>query len=184
VVTAHGDAIRNAFIGPIQTRQSRGFHPHRSADHRDDRGHSQRHRPAQLLQSVQRTRQSEAAAALAQLQNTLVAYVDENNTTASGCGAGTAPTWGDLNGIAAVMTDSGPASDCTSLNTAITMPNGRYTITRTDNGSDDDYYEFTAADSSAANFNVMACVDLSNGASDLEQGSSSAAITASDLDCR
>ena len=41
---------------------------------------------------VQRTRQSEAAAALAQLQNTLVAYVDENNTTASGCGAGEAPT--------------------------------------------------------------------------------------------
>ena len=132
---------------------------------------------------VQRTRQSEAAAALAQLQNTLVAYVDENNTTASGCGAGTAPTWGDLNGIAAVMTDSGPASGCTSLSSPITMPNGRYTITRTDNGSDDNYYEFTAADSSAANFNVMACVDLSNGASDLEQGSSSTPITASDLDC-
>jgi len=132
---------------------------------------------------VQRTRQSEAAAALAQLQTTLVAYVDENITTDSGCTTSSSPTWQDLNEISAVMTASGPANTCTSLTTAISMPNGRYTLNRTGDTTDSDYYEFTATDSSAVNFNVMACVDLSNGASDLEKGNASAAVQTTDLDC-
>lgn len=133
---------------------------------------------------VQRTRQSEAAAALAQLQTTLVAYVDENITTDSGCDTdSSSPTWQDLNEISAVMTASGPANTCTSLTAAISMPNGRYTLNRTGDTTDSDYYEFTATDSSAVNFNVMACVDLSNGASDLEKGNASAAVQTTDLDC-
>ena len=133
---------------------------------------------------VQKTRQSEATSALVQLQTTLVAYADENNTTNSGCNNGTAPAWGDLNGIAAIMTNNGPASDCTILTSAITMPSGHYTLARTGNTSDSNYYEFTASDSNAPEFNAMACIDLVNGASDIEKGNSKTAIQSSDLDCR
>ena len=118
------------------------------------------------------------------LQTTLVAYADENNTTNSGCNNGNAPAWGDLNGIAAIMTNNGPASDCTILTSAITMPSGHYTLARTGNTSDNNYYEFTASDSNAPEFNAMACVDLVNGASDIEKGNGVTAIEPSDLDCR
>ena len=133
---------------------------------------------------VQKTRQSEATSALVQLQTTLVVYTDENNSTNSGCNNGIAPAWGDLNGIAAIMTNNGPASDCTILTSAITMPSGHYTLARTGNTSDSNYYEFTASDSNAPAFNAMACVDLVNGASDIEKGNSNTAIQSSDLDCR
>ncbi len=136
------------------------------------------------ISQVQKTRQSEATSALVQLQTTLVAYADENNTTKSGCNNGNAPAWGDLNGIAAIMTNNGPASDCTILTTAITMPSGHYTLARTGNTSDNNYYEFTASDSNAPAFNAMACVDLVNGASDIEKGNSNTAIQSADLDCR
>ena len=136
------------------------------------------------LNQVQKTRQSEATSALVQLQTTLVAYADENNSTNSGCNNGTAPAWGDLNGIAAIMTNNGPASDCTILTSAITMPSGHYTLARTGNTSDNNYYEFTASDSNAPEFNAMACVDLVNGASDIEKGNNNTAIQSSDLDCR
>ena len=137
-----------------------------------------------FLNQVKKSRQSEATSALVQLQTTLVAYADENNTTNSGCNNGTAPAWGDLNGIAAIMTNNGPASDCTILTSAITMPSGHYTLARTGNTSDNNYYEFTASDSKAPEFNAMACVDLVNGTSDIEKGNSNTAIQSSDLDCR
>ena len=137
-----------------------------------------------FINQVQKSRQSEATSALVQLQTTLVAYADENNTTTSGCNNGNAPAWGDLNGIAAIMTNNGPASDCTILTSAITMPSGHYTLARTGNTSDNNYYEFTASDSNAPEFNAMACVDLVNGASDIEKGNSNTAIQSSDLDCR
>ncbi len=82
------------------------------------------------------------------------------------------------------MTNNGPANDCTNLTSAITMPSGHYTLARTGNTSDSNYYEFTASDSNAPAFNAIACVDLVNGASDIEKGNSNTAIQSSDLDCR
>jgi prepilin-type N-terminal cleavage/methylation domain-containing protein len=133
---------------------------------------------------VQKSRQSEAISTLAVLQTTLATYTDENNTTNSRCNNGTAPAWGDLNGITAIMTNNGPASDCTMLTSAITMPSGHYTIARTGNTSDSNYYEFTASDSNAPEFNAMACIDLVNGASDIEKGNNISTIQSSDLVCR
>ena len=51
------------------------------------------------LNQLNRTRQSEAAAAMTQLKNAIVAFADEN---------GVYPTsWKDLNEVAAIMTPSG-----------------------------------------------------------------------------
>ena len=113
---------------------------------------------------VQRTKQNEAAATLAQIQNTLAAYIDEFNLMPTG--------WKDLNDIAAIMTTKGPAS-LTTFN-KIVLPGGNYSVHRTDNGEDKNYFEFTATQTSKksdlSKFNVMACIDLENGASDINKG--------------
>ena len=113
---------------------------------------------------VQRAKQSEAAATLAQIQNTLAAYIDEFNLVPTG--------WKDLNEIAAIMTTEGPAN-LTTFNQII-LPGGNYALSRTDNGKNENYFEFTASstntNSEAAKFNVMACIDLEGGASDIKRG--------------
>jgi len=113
---------------------------------------------------VQRAKQSEAVATLAQIQNTLAAYIDEFNLLPTG--------WKDLNEIAAIMTTEGPAN-LTTFNQII-LPGDNYTLSRTDNGKEKNYFEFTATstntNSEAAKFNVMACIDLVGGASDIKRG--------------
>ncbi|KGG26745.1 MULTISPECIES: type IV pilin protein [unclassified Prochlorococcus] len=129
---------------------------------------------------VQRAKQSEAVAILAQIQNTLAAYIDEFNKIPTG--------WAELNDIAAIMTTSGPASLTTFG--SINLPGGNYTLSRTDNGGNTNYYEFTAKPTSknpeVAKFNVIACIDLGTGASDLKQGrkDSKNAASNADLVCR
>ena len=129
---------------------------------------------------VQRAKQSEAVAILAQIQNTLAAYIDEFNKIPTG--------WAELNDIAAIMTTSGPASLTTFG--SINLPGGNYTLSRTDNGGNTNYFEFTAKPTSESpemtKFNVMACIDLGTGASDLKQGrkDSKNAISEADLVCR
>ena len=113
---------------------------------------------------VQRAKQSEAVATLAQIQNTLAAYIDEFNLLPTG--------WKDLNEIAAIMTTEGPAN-LTTFNKII-LPGGNYALSRTDNGENKNYFEFTASSTNTngetAKFNVMACIDLEGGASDIKRG--------------
>ena len=131
---------------------------------------------------VQRTKQNEAAATLAQIQNTLAAYVDEFNLIPTG--------WVDLNNVAAIMTTSGPANLATF--DSISLPGGNYTVRGTIGGTNDDYFEFTATPVSGnletLKFNIMTCIDLATGASDLKQGkkdrADKGAITKEDLVCR
>ena len=128
---------------------------------------------------VQRAKQSEAVAILAQIQNTLAAYIDEFNKIPTG--------WAELNDISAIMTTSGPAS--LSTFGSINLPGDNYTLSRTDNGDNNTYFEFTAKPTSenpeTAKFNVMACIDLGTGASDLKQGrkDSTNEISSADLVC-
>lgn len=130
---------------------------------------------------VQRTKQNEAAATLVQIQNTVAAYIDEFNLMPTG--------WKDLNDIAAIMTTKGPAS-LTTFN-KIVLPGGNYSVSRTDNGVDRNYYEFTATPTSkksdVSKFNVMACIDLENGASDIKKGvvdsKGKGAVSYADLVC-
>ncbi len=128
------------------------------------------------LSQMQRTRQSEAAATVSQLQTTLVDYFNEYRTDPSG--------WSDLNEMSAVMTSTGPASadntDVTDFD-AITLPGGNYTVAA--NNVSDGQFTFTASPADGSSRNVVACVDLNNGASDRKEGSSDTEATVSELVC-
>ena len=85
------------------------------------------------------------------------------------------------------MTANGPATsgDPTSN---ISTPNRDFTINRS--SSTGDYFEFTATPTGAgasAKYNVVSCIDLSNGASDIRLGGRNVltgAATISDLTCK
>ncbi len=117
------------------------------------------------LNQMNRTRQNEAASTISQIQTTIAAYADE---------FGLLPTsWAELNDTSAVMTDNGPAT-ANNFET-ITLAGGYYnvTISNTDN-----LFTITATRSETPNLNIIACVNLSNGASSINQGTQAAAATA------
>ena len=127
---------------------------------------------------IQRTRQNEAASTLAQLQTTVATYLDEFNLSPV--------DWADLNDIAVIMTNSGPAAAGDgALTTQITLPGNEYLVSRTNVA--DNYYEFTASskNNNASEYNVIACVCLSTGASDLKKGTidSEGEVESADLVC-
>ena len=127
---------------------------------------------------VQRTKQNEAASTLAQFQTTVATYLDEFNLTPV--------NWVDLNNVAVIMTNSGPASvGDGALTTQITLPGNDYTVRRTNVANN--YYEFTASstNNNAPQYNVIACVCLSTGASDLKKGTfdNVGQVTTADLVC-
>jgi prepilin-type N-terminal cleavage/methylation domain-containing protein len=134
------------------------------------------------FRQVQRTKQSEATATLAQIQTIVATYIDEYNLTPTG--------WKDLSDITAIMTTSGPANLASFE--SISLPGGNYTVRGTIGGTNDDYFEFTATPVSGnretLKFNIMTCIDLATGASDLKQGkkdrADKGAITKEDLVCR
>ncbi len=138
------------------------------------------------FRQVQRTRQSEAASTLSQLSTIVAAYEDEFSSPPT--------TWEDLSDITAIMTDTGPvAAGDGDLTAAITLPGGHYQVSRNapTTGS---YYIFKASplpvQASTQDYNVMACVDLATGASDVKVGTrddsadADAQIEAADLTCQ
>jgi len=139
------------------------------------------------FRQVQRTKQNEAAATLAQIQNTVASYIDEYNEEPS--------SWVDLNNVAAIMTTSGPAEG--TLTDPISLPGGYYNVSRTDDGGESSYFEFTATpvinnedadNQELLKFNVIACIDLTTGASDIKHGKKDRedkqAVESEDLVCR
>ena len=132
------------------------------------------------FRQLQKTRQKEAVAAISQLQNTIVGYVDENGIHPN--------NWKELNETSAIMTPSGPtaqnnlgwltmaSSGCTTTNKDCYT----FRITRAN-----DYYilEAKPTKENAANYNVFACIDIKTGASDLRKGTSSKAAQKGDLQC-
>ena len=116
------------------------------------------------LNQVNRSRQNEAAATVSQVKTTIATYSDE---------FGLLPTsWNDLNDINAVMTDNGPAMQ--SNFGEITLAGGFYKTYITQTGN---LFKITATNSKAPNLNVMACLNLTNGASAINKGNTSCAAT-------
>lgn len=120
------------------------------------------------LNQVNRSRQNEAASKISQIQTTIASYADE---------FGVLPTsWAELNETSAVMTEDGPA---TSNNfQAITMAGGYYDIAI---NNTDNLFTITATRDDEPKLNIIACVNLTNGASDINQGTK--ATAASDPNC-
>lgn len=135
------------------------------------------------ISQLNRTRQSEVAAAMTQLQNAIVAFADEN---------GVYPTsWKDLNEVAAIMTPSGvtsqddfgkmtlASSGCEQKN-----QNNCYTVEAI-HANQDSLYTLSAlpVDTSRKNYNVIACLDLISGSSDFKKGNHSGAAEIANLNC-
>jgi prepilin-type N-terminal cleavage/methylation domain-containing protein len=117
------------------------------------------------LNQVNRSRQNEAASTVAQIQTTIASYADE---------FGVLPTsWAELNETSAVMTENGPA---TSNNfQVITLAGGYYdvAIRNTDN-----LFTIRATHDEAPNLNIVACINLTNGASGINKGTKITAASA------
>ena len=132
------------------------------------------------FRQIQRTHQSEANSTVSQVLATVAAYVDE---------FGTQPEqWVDLNSINYLMTDEGPVDvDNGTLTSSINLPGNHYQLTQQKNSDvSNGYYIFEALSTNptSKDYNVLACVDLTNGASHQISGEyGSAAVTAS-LKCR
>lgn len=108
--------------------------------------------------SLNKAKQSEAATQISQIQSGIQAYNDEFLTPPSG--------WTELGQVTTVMTASGVATG-TGFST-IQAQSGNYSIAITKNGAT---YTITATTSQAGvNWNILACVDTSTGASQLTRG--------------
>jgi type IV pilus assembly protein PilA len=113
---------------------------------------------------VNQSRQNEAASTISQIKTTIASYADE---------FGVLPTsWSELNDTSAVMTDAGPATKDNFQ--AITLAGGYYNvvISNTDN-----LFTITATREDEPNLNIIACVNLTNGASGFNQGTKTAAAS-------
>lgn len=118
------------------------------------------------LDQVNRTRQNEAVSTIAQIQTTIATYADE---------FGVLPTsWAELNDTSAVMTDDGPAT-IDNFNDPITLAGGYYDVSVSNNAN---LFTITATRNDAQTLNIIACVNLSNGASGINQGTKTAAASA------
>ncbi len=109
------------------------------------------------LNQVNRSRQNEAAAVISQVQTTIAAYADE---------FGVLPTsWAELNDTSAVMTDAGPANK--EDFGEITLAGGYYNVSI---GNTDNLFTITATRDDEPNLNIVACINLTNGASGINKG--------------
>ena len=128
---------------------------------------------------VQKQRQADAAATLSQLQTSTMAYIDEYGREPSG--------WGDLSDIIPIQTPAGPIN--TSNFNEIILIGGQYKINKVPNkpGAPSSYYVYSATsatgNSQANDFNIFACIDTTNGASDLILGKSDFPESTANLKC-
>ena len=117
------------------------------------------------LSQVDRSRQNEAASTISQIQATIASYADEFGVLPA--------SWSDLNATSAVMTDDGPAT-ATNFQ-AITLAGGYYDVVISNTSN---LYTITAIREETPNLNIVACVNLTNGASGINQGTKDAAASA------
>ena len=117
------------------------------------------------LNQVNRSRQNEAASTIAQIQTTIASYADEFGVLPS--------RWIELNDISAVMTDDGPANQDNFQ--AITLAGGYYNVRIDPVGN---LFTITATSDDNPNLNIIAYVNLTNGASGINQGTKAAEASA------
>lgn len=117
------------------------------------------------LNQVNRSRQNEAASTISQIQTTIASYADEFGVLPE--------SWAELNDTSAVMTDDGPANKDNFQ--AIKLAGGYYNVS-IDNT--DNLFTITATRDDEPNLNIIACVNLTNGASDIIKGTNAAAASA------
>ena len=116
------------------------------------------------LNQVNRSRQNEAASTISQIQTTIASYADEFGVLPE--------SWAELNDTSAVMTDDGPANKDNFQ--AIKLAGGYYNVS-IDNT--DNLFTITATRDDEPNLNIIACVNLTNGASGINKGTNNSAAS-------
>ena len=117
------------------------------------------------VNQVNRSRQNKAASAISQIQTTIASYADEFGVLPE--------SWSELNDTSAVMTDVGPAIKDDFGK--ITLAGGYYDVAI---GNTDNLFIITATRDDEPNLNIVACVNLTNGASGINQGTKDAKASA------
>ena len=117
------------------------------------------------LNQVNRSRQNEAASTISQIQTTIASYSDEFGVLPE--------SWAELNDTSAVMTVDGPATKDNFQ--AIKLAGGYYNVSI---NNTDNLFTITATRDDEPNLNIIACVNLTNGASDIIKGTNAAAASA------
>jgi prepilin-type N-terminal cleavage/methylation domain-containing protein len=135
----------------------------------------------QYFSQIQKSRQSEAATTLSQIQTTIAAFVDE---------MGLLPvSWNDLDKITPLMTPEGPANQANfawiDLASASCTESNREHCYEVNASEQDQIFTLTARSNhqDASLYNIVACLDLRTGSSDLKKGSTSGAASTADLRC-
>ena len=107
-----------------------------------------------------RTRQNECVATMSQVITATMGFNDEFSEPPT--------SWADLNTVSAVMKESGTAGNDNHFN-PIDLNNENYIMSAKING--DIYtYECIPKKSIDADYNVLGCLDLNNGASEIKRG--------------
>lgn len=109
------------------------------------------------LNQINRTRQNEAASTISQIQTTIATYADEFGLLPE--------SWADLNDINAVMSDKGPSKE--NSFEAIKLAGGYYEVEISQNSN---LFTITGISTNAPKLNVIACINLTNGASAVSKG--------------
>ena len=117
------------------------------------------------LNQINRSRQNEAASTISQIQTTIAAYADEFGELPK--------SWAELNDSSAVMTENGPATSSNFKTIALAGDFYEVYINNEDN-----YFTITATHDNEPNLNIIACVNLTNGASAINKGTKAAAAAA------
>jgi len=110
-----------------------------------------------FVNQINRTRQNEAASTISQIQTTIATYADEFGLLPG--------SWADLNSVNAVMTDTGPSQKDSFE--AIKLAGGHYEVAISKSAN---LFTITSTSSNAPNLNIIACINLTNGASAVSKG--------------
>ena len=138
------------------------------------------------IEETKKSSQSEAMSLITQIMNQTAAFNDEFGMPAT--------SWNDLDKIATIQTTSGSAT-ANNFSWIILQP-GKYGIMALQSGNS---YTFTATPSSTNiidpeplnpenstslnNYNIVACLNVATGTSDIRKGTYSAAASSSELNC-
>lgn len=126
-----------------------------------------------FMGQIQRTRQRETVTTVTQAMDlVMTTYDEEDNILPNG--------WNDFRRD--FMTDTGVASGATF--SAITLPGANYTLSATGGGLEPRYvFTATPTESKASGFNVLGCINLRTGASNIQTGDGTTAATTAELTC-
>lgn len=126
-----------------------------------------------VMGQMLRTRQQETVTTVTQAMDLVITtYDEEDNILPNG--------WNDFRRD--FMTATGVASGATF--SEITLPGANYTLSATGGGLEPRYvFTATPTVSRASSFNVLGCINVQTGASNIQTGDGTTAATTADLTC-